>query len=547
MRLRKITGSIILNVVSGPSAVLFSIDMDENKINGLLGFYISKTNLKTGAAYDVQSTKHFPKSAKSADGRYSTKYHPWQSFLWEDFYISEGGRYEYSFVPVYGQPDALDYGTPCIIEISIPSRTKGENEVYFNRGVAGSQAYAREFKNMRPDQMSDAMKKKALKWLSKGLKEALLNFISRAKNEDWQLRCCFYEFIYPEVLEALKIADSKGADVKIIYDARHEAAKNMDAITKAKLDTSILIPRTEDPKFLQHNKYMILLKDNEVVAVWTGSTNITEKAIFGHCNVGHIIKNKEIGNKYLKHWTGLAKDPQLKEARQNSIAIQPDVNSLEQGMMVFFSPRPKGDVLKLYSELINKSKQLVCGMFPFSFSKLIKAEITAETENLKYIIIDKKDKNTTLETNDLDNVIVYGGKLEGPLYDWAKEKSSGELFYSGTNYIHNKVILIDPLGEQPIVITGSANFSDNSVLRNDENTLVIKGNKEVTDHYFTEFARIFNHYSARQDIIKMKPKNDTTGYNPSELRINSTEWTLPFFKKTARKYKRRLMFSKMEV
>jgi hypothetical protein len=47
-------------------------------------------------------------------------------------------------------------------------------------------------------------------------------------------------------------------------------------------------------------------------------------------------------------------------------------------------------------------------MFPFSFNKDIKDAIIADTKNLKYVIIDKKTKNTVISSNDFDNVIVYG-------------------------------------------------------------------------------------------------------------------------------------------
>lgn len=534
-----------VNVVAGTSAILFSIDMEEEATKGLLGFYIHKLNLDTGKDYDVMSIKHFKGAKPGEDGRYSTKFHPWQSFLWEDFYVQERANYEYHFRAVSGKPGALIYSDPVTVSVTVPTWADGKHEVYFNRGVAGSQAYAREFGNERPDSMSEEKKEKALKWLSRGLKEALLGFIGKAKSDKWGLRCCFYEFVYPEVLEALKLADEAGADVKIIYDSRGRAEENDRAIKDAGLKRTLLIRRAEDPKYIQHNKYMVLLKNGEPHAVWTGSTNITEKAIFGHCNVGHIIKDAAIAGKYLTHWNSLKKDPASAIIKEQNLTHQPDIEEIEEGTHVFFSPRPTKKVLKLYSSLIQQSTQLVCGMFPFSFNKGIKDAITADTEYLKYIIMDRKDKNTTLVTKDFDNVIVYGTKLDSALYEWAQEKSSGEIFYNGTNYIHNKVILVDPLSDMPIVISGSANFSNNSVSNNDENTLVIKGDLELADQYFTEFARIFNHYSVRQDIKKLNPDDAATGKNPTELRTKSSQWVPSFFKPTALKYKRRAMFSSM--
>jgi len=59
-------------------------------------------------------------------------------------------------------------------------------------------------------------------------------------------------------------------------------------------------------------------------------------------------------------------------------------------------------------------------------------------------------------------------------------------------------MLIDPLGDDPIVVTGSANFSDASTLQNDENMLVIRGNKRVADIYVGEYMRLWNHYAFRE-------------------------------------------------
>ena len=41
-------------------------------------------------------------------------------------------------------------------------------------------AYAREFENKRPDQMTETERKKAKQWLSRGLEEALLAYLDKA-------------------------------------------------------------------------------------------------------------------------------------------------------------------------------------------------------------------------------------------------------------------------------------------------------------------------------------------------------------------------------
>lgn len=81
-------------------------------------------------------------------------------------------------------------------------------------------------------------------------------------------------------------------------------------------------------------------------------------------------------------------------------------------------------------------------------------------------------------------------------------------------YIHSKFLLRDPLGSDPIVVTGSANFSESSTKDNDENMLIIRGNQRVADIYFTEFNRLFNHYyfrSVRQSLRRRDGDEPATG------------------------------------
>ena len=56
------------------------------------------------------------------------------------------------------------------------------HDIFFNRGVIGSQAYAREFGNREPD--AENPRSKEMKWLSRGLFEALVRFIGLAGRRD---------------------------------------------------------------------------------------------------------------------------------------------------------------------------------------------------------------------------------------------------------------------------------------------------------------------------------------------------------------------------
>lgn len=560
MRTRTKENGIEVTVVAGTSAVILSIDMNEDQTEGLLGFAIEREDHNEQEKYFLKGFKYFEETVGDAakDQLFSTFEHPVQSFFWEDFTVKSGYEYTYNIIPVYGKPKYLVYKDGCKINIKIPDESTSKHSVYFNRGVAGSLAYARKFKNKRPwsEGMTEEESKAALKWLGKGLDDALLNFINKAQDSSYSLRAAFYKFEYLPVLEAFKEAyEERNVDVKIIYDSRGEEEANNKAINEAGLSRKILIPRKQEAskKFIAHNKFIILLKDGKPIEIWTGSVNITAKGIFGQCNVGHIVKDESVAEKYLQYWNHLEKDPLNNVLDKQTLEIQEDVlyDDIKDGITAFFSPRENKTILKTYASYMDNSASLICGMFPFSFNKNMKEIIKKDTDNLKYIIIDKKDKNTTLETNDYDNVIVYGTYLKDGLYDWLEETHSGLLLNSkpshiGTNFIHNKVLIIDPLSEDPIVVTGSANFSDNSISNNDENTLVIRGDKDLSDLYFTEFVRIFNHYSARYIALKMSEEGKSKE-NPLHLKTDYKKWILPFYKENALKYKRKKMFKEMMI
>ena len=97
-----------------------------------------------------------------------------------------------------------------------------EHDIFFNRGVASSQAYAREFRNQSPsklDKTDPEEAKRAREWLSRKLDDAILKFIGNAKEND-TLLCCFYEFRYERRVRELKGAIDRGVDVRIIIDAK---------------------------------------------------------------------------------------------------------------------------------------------------------------------------------------------------------------------------------------------------------------------------------------------------------------------------------------
>ncbi len=70
--------------------------------------------------------------------------------------------------------------------------------------------------------------------------------------------------------------------------------------------------------------------------------------------------------------------------------------------------------------------------------------------------------------------------------------------------IHHKFVVIDAETDSPVIYTGSANMSGNSVFKNDENLLEITGSPRLAQIYLSEFLRLYEHYRARARYIAFK-------------------------------------------
>jgi phosphatidylserine/phosphatidylglycerophosphate/cardiolipin synthase-like enzyme len=90
-------------------------------------------------------------------------------------------------------------------------------------------------------------------------------------------------------------------------------------------------------------------------------------------------------------------------------------------------------------------------------------------------------------------------------------------------YLHTKYLLVDPLGPNPLVVGGSANFSAASITDNDENMLIIRGSARVADIYLGEFMRLYRHFAFR-DFLSSRPKTAQLEAEVSHLDEKDKWW-----------------------
>ena len=552
MRTINSTGPLSVQAISGTYVVLLGINLAEEKKNGVLGFGIQRTDLTNneGPVW-LLGFKSFKQAHMPRGTLVPTNQHPIQAFLWGDYTVRKDHQYSYRIVAMRGQPSNIYESDEVSVSVKMENEKKGRHEVYFNRGVAGSQAYVRKFGNKNPE----AVGRKAYDWLSRGLAEGLISFIRQAEGVNWAIHGAVYEFQYVPILKEFKSAIDRGVDVKIIFDDKHDGEydengspkgpwkENLEALKEAKITDSFVKARQVNPSYLSHNKFFVLLENDMPNQVWTGSTNITVGGIFGHSNVGHLVRDENVANAYEMYWQELNKDPEpdakiLRPWNESNFPVPQD-DPVPNSIRVIFSPLKNLEALEWYASRMDQADNTTFLTAAFGVNDLFENVFLASKNCLRYLLLETEDDHMENLTKWKFNKVAVGNVLGENLFEqWLKEHLTG--FNRHVKYIHTKYMLVDPLSNDPLIITGSGNFSDASIKNNDENMLLIKGDTHVTDIYLTEFMRLFMHFYFRMIVNFIGPASldPNAGYLKDD-----DAWLLPYYQNDNPKSKERLYFA----
>jgi phosphatidylserine/phosphatidylglycerophosphate/cardiolipin synthase-like enzyme len=514
-------------------------------LQGLLGFSIHRVDHTENEAYYLVGMKAFAETDPGfpAGAEYSTKDHPIQSFQWADYTANPGHKYTYTITALKGRPASLTPHAVTKVDITTESPDGDTHDVYFNRGVAASQAYIRRFGDRAPDKVEN---NQAFVWLSRGLYEAMVAFVQDTVPGKHALRIAAYEFHYEPFLLVIKDAIDRGVDVKIVYDARQQPPRddNRTAVGHVGLGPACT-ERTANPSAIAHNKFIVKLEDGQPAIVWTGGTNFSDGGIFGHSNVAHVVEEPAVAAKFLEYWNKLAANPPSQSLRPALDQLSPlPPNPPPAGTSVLFSPRPTLDALNWYATLGKSAREGLFMTFAFGMNNIYKDVYRTAAAPFRLALLEAKtrpmkpgpertaeEQAIQLLRNMPENTFAVGSFIRTNKIDgWVKERLSG--LNSNVKYVHNKFMLVDPLSDNPVVIAGSANFSEASTKDNDENMIVVAGNKRVADIYLGEFMRLYSHHAFRESLQWRNP-NDP----PKPLRTDN--WWTDYFGNTERSTRRR--------
>ncbi len=526
----------------GTHSVILGFDFlgpQETREGEFLGFAVHRTDKTEETAAWLQGQLRFKWDTADFGEDVPTNRGPLQKFHWGDYTTKPGHEYLYRVHPVLGP--AVDssrnmrVGDPVEISFKTALPDDGGLGLYFNRGVTAAPAYLQRFRDRPP---KDVPGEAAYTWLSRGLKEALIDFINQAEADD-ELKVAIYEFEHESVIDALKHAKNKGVRITIVYHAKPgegQTRQNKTYIGKLNLPAKRVIPRTKVCK-ISHNKFIVLKRKGmgQAEQVWTGSTNFTEAGIFLQTNVGIVCREKAIAEAFDDYFNLLAQDLESDAMKAATGGlVQTLRNSPPAGQTLFFSPVKGKELIDVIVDLIGKAKDAIFISCPFGLDAAIVEALNANqhcileyglvntTNRAKLKKVLKKDVNSWFASP------AYLKEFDARLWD-AKAY--------GNHKIHVKSLVVDPWGANPRAFLGSANFSDESVNKNDENAFLIERDPRVAAIAITEFMRMFDHYKFRDFMSRTKKKTEQRNLD------GTGAWTTKYYSPTSSSFRDREVFA----
>jgi phosphatidylserine/phosphatidylglycerophosphate/cardiolipin synthase-like enzyme len=459
---------------------------------------------------------------------------PIQKYVWSDFMVNPGDQVAYRITPMLGSAGALTEDTanasPWSEVVEIGAETAGRISCYFNRGIVASQWLTRLLPEAHPDQelrkIIAAPGDKIRNFLGGPVHQKLTSLLIETNQNNGHVFAALFELDDPELIPLLQAFGKRAHIVLGNGSVKHKGDdENTDA--RANIRMCDVHDRMTAPRALAHNKFLVICDTHQTPqAVWTGSTNWTMTGLCTQANNAVLVRNSALAQDYLEQWRTLA---ECKDASPASLltanATPRTVRGLD-GTTLWFTPMHGQSDLEQAGEMIRGAKEgILFLMFnPGPRGTLFNDIVDLASPSGQHFDPDlyiqgvlNQDPGTAKNPVTLFNRgeridgnadVVLPAKIPGPLAFWHEELLKLPRTFA---MVHSKVIVIDPYGEKPVVMTGSHNMGPKASGVNDENLLLIEGDGNLASQYAGHIMQVYSQYRWRQSVQAQQGKPSWEG------------------------------------
>jgi len=275
------------------------------------------------------------------------------------------------------------------------------------------------------------------------------------------------------IVNALNNAHNNGVQVR--YIANSGSATSNAALSPAPSFPVFYVNNND----LMHNKFMIIdANSNNDAWVWTGSCNWTYTDMYTNYNNLIAIQDQALAQAYTlefqEMWGSTGANYNSSNAKAGNLKTDNTPHTFNIGgttVELYFSPSD-GTTSKIETAL-------------YSANNDIEFSLLAFTKNELGTAIRNQHQAGILEHGMMENINDIGSE-----FNWLSGQGVNILADNHATDLHHKYVIVDAgnNSSDPLVLTGSHNWTTAAEERNDENTLIIH-DKDVANLFLQEFTQ----------------------------------------------------------
>lgn len=519
------------------------------RLPGLAGFALQREWIAGGKPqgtieWVLNRTGFEDQTAQPGETRPSGEW-PFQRFFWTDHEVNTGDVVRYRVWPLLfdasGQPTFDEARFPAsnwTAAVSLQPQAGSRFECFFNRGLLMSQFMARYLQANRlslKQLLSDLRQhqSKIRQFLAGELRVKLVNLLEEARLQQRSVYAALYELSDAELIDALCALGPK-AEVILANGSDTSGDGNIKARKKLNDAQVKVTDRMLKSKGLGHNKFVVFCGANaKPAAVWTGSTNWAATGLCTQINNGIYVADAKLAGLYFEQWNA------LQQAQSDFPAILVESNSKPRDLKVGKAPVTVWFTRTKAGQDMGALKQIIYG----AKEGILFLMFTPGKDGLDHTIAERLDKTSPFydanlyihglistisspgakpSTGNAEVAIVarsgdpnrYTFNFSQPegvkrTFAWWIEEVTRKDYQSAFLHaiVHSKILVVDPFGKEPVVVTGSHNFSAPASLKNDENFLIVRGNRALARSYAVHIKSVYDHYRWRAYLQEMEQKS----------------------------------------
>jgi len=483
---------------------------------------------------------------------------PVQRYIWADRGARGLADVQYRVLPVIGTPGSgnadLATSSAWTDPVACQTGTTAGFEMWFTRGVVATPAVSRAIQAIieqdraagRPARTPHDVLQAEISRPGGQLRQdlagpvlpALRSLLATVKNERLSIYAALYELNDPELI-GLLVGLGQSCHLLLGNGSYSSGTPDVNMAAAGTLAPAVdLSRRVLAGGPFAHNKFVVVCRDGQPESVLTGSTNWTVTGLCAQSNNALLIRDQAVAQSFLSYWQRLkaaGNEPGRTIAPTNQAGAfdGPTPGSVGApgrgavGLRAWFTALPApgtgsgsltvddlidlGEAAKLIRSAQHGLLFLVFQPGPVVTSLLEPIEDLARAGKFVHGVINQPPTGDTAgatltffnrgaRTDDQLSVIMPS-VLQEPVAGETQEQRFDNVM------IHSKLIVVDPFGTSPVIMTGSHNLGRKASAENDDNLVIITGAAGLAREYAVYIQGVFDAYKWRYERGQRRAAN----------------------------------------